>query len=400
MGSTSLPPAPRAFAADAEFVSRETVSKVFARAFGRPPDVVAAAPGRIELIGNHTDYNGGPVLGAAINRGTTVALARRDDGRIRLRSEIADDCVDLATRPFSRQSGAAAWANYPLGVYRALESAGLPAPAGFDYLALSTLPVGAGLSSSAALELATAFALLALQRHTLSHADVVRLCREAENDFVGVPCGVLDQTVSAFGRENHAVYLDCRGPTVSPVPLPANARFWVFNTETKHVLIDGLYATRHAECLGAARALGVRHLADADPALLEQSKSRLTIEEAGRARHVVDETIRVRETRAMLDAGNLAAVGRLMQESHFSSRVHFENSTVQLDFLVDALLRTPQVYGARLTGGGFGGAVLALTSEHFDATGAASVAESYATRFGAPPAILALRAAEGVRVLR
>lgn len=399
MGSTSLPPAPAPFAADTDFVSRESVSAAFARAFGRPPAVVATAPGRIELIGNHTDYNGGPVLGAAINRGTTVALARRDDGRIRLLSDLAHDCVDLVAGPVAKQSGVSAWANYPLGVWRSLEAAGMPALAGFDYLALSTLPIGAGLSSSAALELATACALLALQQHTLSRDAMVRICRQAENDFVGVPCGLLDQTVSAFGRENHVVHLDARGPAISLVPLPAHARFWVFNTDTKHALIDGLYATRHAECVGAARALGVSRLVDADPAVLEQSKSRLTIEEARRARHVVDEIIRVRETRAMLDAGNLAAVGRLMQESHFSSRVHFENSTPQLDFLVDALVRTPQVYGARLTGGGFGGAVLALTGEHFDAASAASVAECYATRFGAPPAILALRSAEGARVL-
>ncbi len=366
----------------------------FAARFGRPPEIVTRAPGRIEFIGNHTDYNGGPVLGAAIDRGIWVALARRDDGVRVFASDQRPAVVKLpATTAPARQTGDASWVNYPLGVLAALPVFGLPVPGGFDYLAASDLPPGAGLSSSAAIELASALAFVAATGTTVERGVLVQAARHAENHFVGVPCGILDQGVSGFGRRDHLVYIDCRGPRFETVPLPAGVQFRIFNTHTKHALVDGLYAARHRECLAAAAALGVAQLVDATAA--QVTAAALPPVEARRARHVVDEIARVGATVAALRAGDLAAVGRLLTASHESSRTLFENSTAELDFLVAALTASPHVYGARLTGGGFGGAVMALTTAEFGAADAEAVAAAYAARFGTRPDILETRTGDG-----
>jgi galactokinase len=285
--------------------------------------------------------------------------------------------------------------NYPLGVIAALAAFGLRAPGGFDFLAMTDLPSGAGLSSSAALELAAALAFLALSGQDAPRATVVQLCRQAENNFVGVPCGILDQGVSGFGQRDHLVFIDCRGPRFDTVPLPAAAQFWVFNTHTKHALVDGLYAARHRECMAAARALGVALLADVTPATVEAAKGKLSPVEFKRAKHIVDEIARVDATVVALRAGDLAAVGRLLTASHRSSQTLFENSTPELDFLVDQLVVVPHVCGARLTGGGFGGAVMAVTLAEFSAAQATAVSLAYEKKFGHRPEVLRTRTGDG-----
>jgi galactokinase len=372
---------------------------LFAKTYGRAPAVIARAPGRIEFIGNHTDYNGGAVLGAAIDRGVGVALALRDDGKRNFASGQKDGVVRLGVEDVARRTGDDAWVNYPLGVLVALSEFGLKAPEGFDYLALSDLPTGAGLSSSAAIELASALAYLAATGQQPARETVVKIGRHAENHFVGVPCGILDQGVSGFGRKDHLVAIDCRGPKFSTVPLPAGAHFWIFNTHTKHALVDGLYATRHRECMEAARGLGVSWLADVSVDTVRAAEGRLAPAVFKRARHVVEEIARVSQTHAALQAGDLAAVGQLLTASHRSSQTLFENSTVELDFLVDQLVRAPRVFGARLTGGGFGGAVMALTAADFSAEDAQGVAEAYAARFGAAPDILHTQTGDGAALL-
>jgi galactokinase len=323
-------------------------------------------------------------------------VAPRNDGQWRLASEAQAATVTLAATPTpAKQSGAGSWANYPLGVIAAWPSFGLRPPAGFDFLAISDLPTGAGLSSSAALELASALALLALSGQTAPRATVVQLCRQAENEFVGVPCGILDQGVSGFGRKDHLVFIDCRGPKFAPVPLPGGACFWIFNTHTKHALVDGLYAARHRECMTAARLLGVPLLADLTPAALAATQAPLPPVELRRAQHIVAEIARVEATVGALRAGDLVAVGRLLTASHRSSQLLFENSTPALDFLVDRLAAAPHVFGARLTGGGFGGAVMALTSPGFTAADAAAVAAAYAEKFGGPPDVLRAQTGDG-----
>lgn len=373
---------------------KDSLVAQFAAAFGRAPEFITRAPGRIEFIGNHTDYNGGPVLGAAIDRGVWVALARRDDGLRIFASDQRPGAVTLpAATPPGRQTGAASWVNYPLGVLAALPVFGVPVPAGFDYFAASDLPAGAGLSSSAAIELASALAFVAATGAAADREVLVQAARHAENHFVGVPCGILDQGVSGFGRRDHLVFIDCRGPRFETVPLPAGVQFRIFNTHTKHALVDGLYAARHRECVAAAAALGVAQLVDATAAQVAQAA--LPAIEARRARHVVDEIARVGATVTALRAGDLGAVGRLLAASHESSRALFENSTAELDFLVSALTASPHVYGARLTGGGFGGAVMALTTAEFGAAEAEAVAAAYAARFGTRPDLLQTRTGDG-----
>ena len=378
---------------------RDRLIGAFRAAFAREPEILARAPGRIEFIGNHTDYNGGTVLGAAIDRGVWVALARRGDGRRRFVSEGQANMVDLAPGAVDRLAGSQSWVNYPLGVLLALRDSGAQAPEGFDFAACSSVPSGAGLSSSAAIELASCLAFLEAAGSSLPRESLVAVCRRAENEFVKVPCGILDQGVSCFGERDHLVHIDCRAARFGTVPLPVGSEFWVFNTHTKHALVDGLYAERHRECMEAARGMGVALLVDATPAMLSAAETKLSRAAYKRARHVLDEIARVEQAVAALRAGDLPAVGRLLFASHRSSRTWFENSSKELDFLVDALESQKGVHGARLTGGGFGGAVMALCSAAFTQAAAQQLSDDYLNRFGKRPDILRARADDGARLL-
>ena len=371
----------------------------FRAVHSREPEFIARAPGRIEVIGNHTDYNGGTVLGAAIDRSVWVALARRQDARRRFASDARSGPVEVGADTIERATGVHSWTNYPLGVLFAMQATGLPVPAGFDYVAVSTVPAGAGLSSSAAIELASALVFLEAAGTSLPLEDLVKMGRRAENEFVGVPCGILDQGVSGFGRRDQLVFIDCRVPTFGNVPLPAGSNFWVFNTHSKHALVDGLYAERHRECMEAARIIGVPLLADVTPAMLAAAETRLPRAAFKRARHVIDEIARVGLAVEALRGGDLAAVGKLLLASHRSSHSWFENSTPELDFLVGALEAEKGVYGARLTGGGFGGAAMALTSGDFGEQGARRVADAYLSRFGTRPDVLHARTDDGARLV-
>lgn len=374
--------------------------ELFHRTFGGPPAVITAAPGRIEFIGNHTDYNAGTVLGAAIDRQVVVAARRRAEPRLSFVSDRSPAVVTVKAQPPVRQQGDASWTNYPLGVLVALTTRGLRWESGLELAVVSDLPVGAGLSSSAALELSTALALTTLAGFELPREELVKASREAENEFVGVPTGILDQGVSAFGRRDHLVHIDCRGPVFATVPLPGGVRFWIFNTHTKHALVDSLYATRNRECRAAAAALKVQWLADLTPDQVRAARERLPREQWRRATHVVEEIARVEKMRDVLARGDLAAAGRLLSASHASSSKLFENSTPELDCLVEALDGADGVYGARLTGGGFGGAVMALTSQAFTAEGAERVARRYAERFGQRPEILPCATGDGAHVVK
>lgn len=372
----------------------------FQQVFGRAPEFVTRAPGRIEFIGNHTDYNGGTVLGASIDRGVAVALARRGDGKRNFHSRYSGQTVTLpAAGAPQKQTGDASWTNYPLGVLAALPHFGLQVPEGFDYLAESDLPAGAGLSSSAAIELASALAFLGATGQAPDRETVVKIGKHAENHFVGVPCGILDQGVSGFGKSGHLVFIDCAGPRFATVPMPAGASFWIFNTHTKHALVDGLYAARNRECMAAARALGVKLLVDVSADKLRAAEAGMDPVAFKRARHVVEEIARVDACVKALEAGDLAAVGALLTASHRSSQHLFENSTPELDFLVDALVGAPGVHGSRLTGGGFGGAVMALAGPAFGAAQAEAVAAAYAAKFGERPDVLPMNVGEGAAVL-
>jgi galactokinase len=378
----------------------DSILQLFKQTYGHAPTVIARAPGRVEFIGNHTDYNGGAVLGAAIDRYVWVAASPNSHGRLRLFSATGQSVLELPSDPGTRITGSDSWANYPLGVWRSLKDFGLPQPAGFDLLVDSNLPPGAGLSSSAALELSVALALLHVAgQDGLAPAELAKLGRHAENKYVGVPCGILDQGTSAHGQAGHLVHIDCRGPVFGVVPFPTSAHLWIFNTREKHALIDGMYATRNRECLDAAKQLGVSLLADLTPAQLAPRLGSLPANLAKRAEHIVGEHARVHATVAALEQGDLAAAGKLLTASHRSSQHLFENSTPALDELVDLLEKHPKVFGARLTGGGFGGAVMALTSGAFDESDAAGIAASYSVHHGGAPEVIHLQAGDGAQVI-
>ncbi|GAB5559180.1 MAG: galactokinase [Synoicihabitans sp.] len=377
----------------------DRITNLFRESYQSEPAVIARAPGRIEFIGNHTDYNGGVVLGAAVDRGIWVAASPREDGRRRWKSGETGETIETGT-DLTKLQGSSSWINYPQGVVAALEDFGLQAPQGFDFVVDSDLPVGAGLSSSAAIELASALAFLALTHQSVDTETLVKIGRKAENDFVGVPCGILDQGSSGFGETDKLVFIDCRGPKFSTVPIPPDTHFWIFNTHTKHALVDGLYSARHTECMAAAADLGVKFLADASLELFQSEVHQLSPTVAKRARHIIEEIDRVGRSITALESGDLDEVGALLTASHRSSQHAFENSTPELDSLVDALNRVPSVYGARLTGGGFGGAVMSLTSRDFGEAEAEVVATAYRNQWGASPQVIHMRTGEGARLIK
>ncbi|MFP4259699.1 MAG: galactokinase [Opitutales bacterium] len=371
--------------------------------FGVSPQRCAFAPGRIEFIGNHTDYNDGLVMGAAVTEGITVAVGPRKDREMHLVSEQGERVV-LDLDKLEPVQGAASWTNYPAGVVKILLDLGVEMPTGFDLAVTSTLPSGAGMSSSAAFELSTAYALAALYGFQSDPAGFARIGRRAENEFVGMPCGILDQGVSAFGRVNSLVSIDCATETFSTREMPSGAHFWIFNSNKKHALVDSAYGDRHRECHDALAVLRGRYpelqnLSQVDEPRLLSAKEELGDLLFRRARHIVGENARVRQVEAALRTGDLDGVGQALLASHESSRVNFENSTDELDFLVNTLSEEPHIYGARLTGGGFGGAVMALTDDAFGEGQAARVAEAYERAFGLKASILHTQAGAGARLL-
>lgn len=377
----------------------DSARSLFEQTFHLAPTLLARAPGRIEVIGNHTDYNGGTVLGAAIDRTVEVAFRPRTDGSILLVSDLLPEPVRIDGEVV-RQEGDVSWANYPLGVLVALEKRGLKRDHGFELAITSDVPSGSGLSSSAALELSSALVLGAEFGLELNRSELAMACREAENEFVGMPCGILDQGVSAYGERDHLVHIDCRGPDFSTVVMPPDVHFWIFNSHQKHALVESLYSTRHAECMEALSILKkldpkVTCLADVSPDQLNAVLDQMSEDVGKRARHVVEEIDRVGQASALFSSGDLAAAGQLLLQSHESSRDLFENSTPELDDLVERLRNQPGVYGARLTGGGFGGAAMAMTDGSFTMDQAREISRQYAERFGEEADVLHVRTADG-----
>lgn len=374
----------------------------FTKNYDAVPDVIAAAPGRVEFIGNHTDYNNGPVIGAAIDRYVFVALRRIEESVFRFSS--GDSSYVAVEDPTQKLKGKRSWINYPLGVYDSLIRRGLKPSGGFELAVDSDVPMGAGLSSSAALELAVCQALCTVYGLGLSREEMALASREAENEFVGMPCGILDQGVSAMGTSGSLVYIDCRDMLFSTIPLGENYSIWIFNTHKKHSLVESMYSERHKECSQAVDGLNgvglrIQYLADISPADFQSAKSRLLGTLSNRAEHIVSEIERVNRVKHLLEGGRVSEAGQLLFESHASSRDLFENSVEELDYLVEILKSLPNVIGARLTGGGFGGAVMALTEDAFSPDYAESVASAYRGRFGQPPEVIQCRLSDGVRIV-
>lgn len=355
----------------------------------------AFAPGRVELLGNHTDYNEGVVLAAALELGVTMTGRKRGDGTLRVASAELDREAEVDVGEIRAVSGEL-WASYVFGVVKVLREAGYGVEA-FEAELSSTVPSGAGLSSSAAIEVATAKLVCKLFGIELAPMEIARLCRRAENEFVGVNCGLLDQATSVFGREGHAVLLDCRAESVATVVMPPGVALLIVHSNVKHELTGGEYNERREACFAAARALGVPALRDVSPDALEAAASDLDDIALRRARHVVGECDRVRRGARLLETGDAAAFGQLMFESHESSIRNFENSTRELDTLVEIARETPGVYGSRLSGGGFGGATVSLVAEGVIKEAADRICRHYRERTGIEATALHCHASDGAR---
>jgi len=342
---------------------RSGVRDDFAEVFGRQPDGVWSSPGRVNLIGEHTDYNEGFVLPFAINRRTVAALGLRDDRTVRVGSTFADELVEIDLDAIGPDS-LSGWSAYPLGVAWALGEFGadLAAVPGFDVLIDSNVPVGAGLSSSAAIEGAVALALNDVWRLGLDRQTLARVGQRAENVAVGAPTGIMDQSASLLGEPDSAVFLDCRTLHSEIVPLglaEAGLEIVVIDTGVEHAHATGGYAERRASCEAGAAALGVESLRDVSVADLDRARDLLDDVTFRRVRHVVTEDQRVLDTVRTLREQGPTAIGELLDASHASMRDDFEISVPELDLAVETAQSSGAI-GARMTGGGFGGSAIAL----------------------------------------
>jgi galactokinase len=386
-----------------DVLSRTAASEFTAR-FGRPPRWVVAAPGRVNIIGEHTDYSGGLVLPMAIDRHTVIAAAPApaDAGlRLRLHSAAMDQSVDipLAATPVP---GEPRWANYARGVVAGFGARGLVPPA-LDALVISDVPLGGGLSSSAAFEVATATMLEAALGTTLDAAEKARLCRQAEHDYALVPCGIMDQLISVMGDEGGALLIDCRSQQAHLVPFAdPSVSLLIANSNVRHSLGDGAYAARMSACVEAAHKLGVPELGQATPAMVAAAEGTLGPLLYRRARHVVTENARTRAAADALGGGDWRVAGTLMYESHRSLRDDFEVSAPELDTLVELagdVGETGGVFGARMTGGGFGGCTVTLASTDRVAAIGERLAQEYHRRHDRALTWFVSRPARGAHII-
>jgi galactokinase len=359
---------------------------------------VFRAPGRVNLIGEHTDYNDGFVLPASIDLYTWIAISP-DSGpllNIHSRSVAEDATVDVDNPGLA---GSRHWSDYIRGVVVELKRRGIELQGG-NVLIDSDVPMGAGLSSSAAVEVAAGLALLSSSGQRMEPLDLARLCQRAESDFVGARCGIMDQFIALFGRVNHAVMLDCRSLEHSEVPLPPDVRLVICNTMVKHELASGEYNLRRQECEEGVRILSKKRaditaLRDVKIDELEQSQHELPEVVFRRCRHVVTEDDRVIEAVGALTGGELGRLGGLMAASHQSLRDDFEVSCVELDAIVELAVKCDGVYGARMTGGGFGGCTINLVGKDSVDRFKETVSRGYESVWGKSPDIFVCAAASG-----
>ena len=376
----------------------------FKKHFGREPKWIAAAPGRVNIIGEHTDYNDGFVMPMAIDRYTIVAAApSANAGQITLRSTTngAPVTIDL-TKPV-KPLGKGVWANYPAGVIAGFLARGVKL-AGFDALIYSNVPLGGGLSSSAALEVATATLLEAITGHKLDLVEKALVCQKAEHDFAGMPCGIMDQFISVMGKENHLLLLDCRTRKPELVPMTdPDVAVLIINTNVKHELTGSEYPTRRKQCETAAKALGLASLRDATPEKLEQGKGKMEEVVYHRARHVIGEIERTTHAAEGIRASNWPTVGQLMYASHFSLKDDYEVSCPELDTVVNIAQDIGYkggVIGCRMTGGGFGGCCVALVKTAAVDAIVKKIAADYKKQTGIEATMFVSRPATGATVVK
>src|SRR4051812_23442430 len=382
----------------------------FARTFGAGGKMhVVRAPGRVNLIGEHTDYNDGFVFPMAIEPEIRFVCRSRDDGMVRFAStafpgRVTDFSTTSKIQPVPRGAGDDTWTNYPRGIIAELIDAGIPLP-GMDCLIANTLPVGGGLSSSAALLVGTGRCMLALAGLTMDPQRLALLSQKAEHEYAGAPVGIMDQTIVASAKPGHAMMLDCRDLTKTFVPLdPNELKVVVANSMVKHELSGGEYAERRSQCEAAVRFFqkenpSIKALRDVSIAQVEAAKGKLDDVAFRRARHVVGEIARTTKYAILLGEKNYDDAGELMVQSHVSLRDDYEVSTDELDFLQEEAMKVRGVYGSRMTGGGFGGCIVALCQPRAVEPLTKQLQETFEQKFKIKPTVFATAAAAGASVV-
>jgi len=378
------------------------VTSAFETRFARQPEIVVRAPGRVNLMGGHTDYNEGYVLPVAVDRAAWVAAGSIDAREARVRAlDLGSDAIfPLDVIPLSDGG----WADYARGVAWALQERGLT-PVGMEAVLTSDVPVGAGLSSSAAIEVAFAYAWQQLSGFQLDRRDLALTCQRAENAYVGVNCGIMDQMTSALGAEGYALLLDCRTLEKDLVPLPAGIAIVVADTGVRRQLATSEYNVRRSQCEQAVQMLreflpGIHALRDVSLDDLKRLQAHLPEVAYRRALHVVTGNMRVSLAAKALRRGDVATAGALMKAGHASLRDYYEVSSPELDRLTEAACEVRGCYGARLTGAGFGGCIVALVATDAVRDFEAHVSAAYEAAFGHQPTIYVCHSADGVKEVR
>ncbi len=381
------------------------VARQFTQTYGRPPRWIAAAPGRVNVIGEHTDYNDGFVLPMAIERYAVMAADKSTDGKKTIQIRDTGEGVEPAMIDVLApvKPGDPKWANYPRGVVAGFQARGVKLD-GLDVLLHSTVPLGGGLSSSAALEVCTATLLEAVTGKKIDPVEKALLCQKAEHEFAGVPCGIMDQFISVMGRENHLLLLDCRSRQTKLVPMnDPSVALLIINTNVKHELSGSEYPTRRKQCETAAKILGVPSLRNADADALEHARSKMDDVVYRRARHVIGEIERTIHAAEGISASNWPTVGQLMYASHYSLRDDYEVSCAELDAVVEiaeSIGIKGGVYGCRMTGGGFGGCCVALARANAVENITGKILADYKAKTGIEATIFSSRPASGATVVK
>ncbi len=375
---------------------QETVSAEFVRIYGEQPTHIVRAPGRVNLIGEHTDYNDGFVLPMAIDKAAWIALRPRDDRQVSVYSTFYEQSITFSLDDF--ETAKDGWIEYLRGVAWVLTNDGYKLN-GWDGVLASDVPGGAGLSSSAAIEMATARAFNVTSGFAWSAPVMAKIGQAAENNWVGAKTGIMDQMISAAGKADHALLIDCRSLETQLFPLPSGTVIVVLDTSTRRGLVDSLYNERRESCEQAAHFFAVKALRDLTIEQFEDKASLLDPIVRRRARHVITENTRTLAAGEAMKRGDAVALGKLMDESHVSMRDDFEISSDALNAIVDAARREPECFGARMTGGGFAGCAVALVkadeAEHF----ATAVAGTYQNNTGLTPAIYVCKATNGAEII-
>jgi len=383
-----------------------TLRKQFEAIFGPGGTLIEVrAPGRVNLIGEHTDYNDGFVCPMAIDKTTAIICHKRSDSLVRIHSNTAKAATEFHLDHAISKEQVPPWSLYPRGVAEALRQRNL-VPSGMDAYADSTVPIGGGLSSSASFEVATALALLTINKTSLDPVEMALACQWAEHNYPGMPCGIMDQFISALGQKGHALLLDCRDRSTKQVPLDdPNLRVVIANSNVKHELVSGEYTARRHQCEAAVKWLAKRNpevhsLRDATLNMLEDGCLGMNPAAYRRAHHVITEIARTTDFATALEKHDYATCGQLMYASHASLRDDYAVSCQELDDLVEIARTVPGVYGARMTGGGFGGSTVTLCESRQASEIAATLSNQYAKATGITPQIFASRPSQGAHLVK